>query len=121
MLMDVSFNLCFFLVSLQLNVASNILYDGGLNFYALYLDCEGGRKLNRGYERSMTNLFRNYRTQPNTFKVSVSLCEQGEQVLLTRTTVYFLIEWLSHVLSGGPHGTLFRGGTVVSGERQVIF
>lgn len=42
-------------------VAFSIVYQSGLNEYALYLDCEGQRKSHRGYERAMSHLFKNYR------------------------------------------------------------
>uniref|UniRef100_A0A8C3B2C0 Carboxypeptidase n=1 Tax=Cyclopterus lumpus TaxID=8103 RepID=A0A8C3B2C0_CYCLU len=38
------------------NVAFGIVYNSGLNEYALYLDCEGGRRFHRGYERTMSHL-----------------------------------------------------------------
>lgn len=60
-----------FTVSLQVTVAFKIVYDSGLNVYALYLDCEGLRKSHRTYERTMSHLFKNYRTYSH--KVSVSL------------------------------------------------
>ena len=44
-----------------MNLAFRIVYDGGLNEYALYLDCAGGVKSHQGYERSMRNLLRNSR------------------------------------------------------------
>lgn len=43
------------------NVAFGIVYNSGLNEYALYLDCEGQRRSHRGYDRTMSHLFRNYR------------------------------------------------------------
>lgn len=52
-------------------MAFSIVYDSGLNVYALYLDCEGLKRSHRGYERTMSHLFKNYRK--NTHKVSVSL------------------------------------------------
>ncbi|XP_076583487.1 lysosomal protective protein isoform X1 [Chaetodon auriga] len=54
------------------NVAFNIVYNSGLNEYALYLDCEGDRRYHRGYERAMSHLFKNYRKHPHTHKVSFS-------------------------------------------------
>lgn len=50
----------------MVNVAFSIVYDSGLNEYALYLDCEG----QRGYQRTMSHLFRNYRKHPYTPKFS---------------------------------------------------
>lgn len=49
-------------------MAFNIVYNGGLNAYALYLDCEGGRVTHRGYEKSMTHLFKNIRRYLPTLK-----------------------------------------------------
>ncbi|XP_056134183.1 cathepsin A-like [Lampris incognitus] len=49
--------------SILVKVAFSIVYTSGLNNYALYLNCEGGTKSHRGYERSMTHLFKNYRKQ----------------------------------------------------------
>ncbi|XP_076023737.1 lysosomal protective protein [Genypterus blacodes] len=40
----------------------NVVYNQGLNEYALYLDCAGGIRSHRGYERTMSLLFRRYRT-----------------------------------------------------------
>lgn len=60
-----------FTVSLQVTMAFNIVYESGLNVYALYLDCEGLRRSHRAYERTMSHLFKNYRKY--THKVSVSL------------------------------------------------
>lgn len=68
--------------SLQVNVAFNIVYNSGLNEYALYLDCEGGRRSHRGYEMTMSHLFKNYRKNPHTHKVSVSVCGQVLLALL---------------------------------------
>ncbi|XP_031702447.1 lysosomal protective protein [Anarrhichthys ocellatus] len=61
-----SSNLCSTLV----NVAFGIVYNSGLNEYALYLDCEGGRRFHRGYERTMSHLFKNYRKHQHTHKFS---------------------------------------------------
>ncbi|XP_054626679.1 cathepsin A-like [Dunckerocampus dactyliophorus] len=43
------------------NVAFQIVYDSGLNEYALYLNCEGRRGFHKGYERAMSHLFKGYR------------------------------------------------------------
>ncbi|KAG2469638.1 PPGB protein, partial [Polypterus senegalus] len=40
----------------------SILYDSGLNMYALYLDCAGGVGPHIRYIRDMENLFRNYKS-----------------------------------------------------------
>ncbi|KAM7424046.1 hypothetical protein PAMA_000417 [Pampus argenteus] len=45
----------------MVNVAFNIVYEHGLNEYALYLDCEGNRRSLRSYERTMSHLFKNHR------------------------------------------------------------
>ncbi|KAG7252530.1 hypothetical protein CRUP_010882, partial [Coryphaenoides rupestris] len=45
----------------MVNLAFQIVYEIGLNEYALYLDCAGGIKSHKGYERSMQNLFQSYR------------------------------------------------------------
>ncbi|XP_070760047.1 lysosomal protective protein isoform X2 [Enoplosus armatus] len=60
------------------NVAFGIVYDSGLNEYALYLDCEGGRRSHRGYERTMSHLFKNYRKNLLTHKVMPSSMSLGE-------------------------------------------
>uniref|UniRef100_UPI0037E8CCBF lysosomal protective protein n=1 Tax=Semicossyphus pulcher TaxID=241346 RepID=UPI0037E8CCBF len=63
------------------NVAFGIVYESGLNEYALYLDCEGGRRYHRGYERAMTHLFKNFRKHPHNHKFSdgvSSLVSLGE-------------------------------------------
>lgn len=41
--------------------AFSIVYQSGLNEYALYLDCAGGVPSHTSYERTMNHLFRNYR------------------------------------------------------------
>ncbi|KAF7659081.1 hypothetical protein LDENG_00003530, partial [Lucifuga dentata] len=46
---------------MQVTVAFDIVYNEGLNEYALYLDCAGGARSHKGYERSMSHLFKNYR------------------------------------------------------------
>ncbi|XP_049930985.1 cathepsin A-like [Epinephelus moara] len=51
-------------------VAFGIVYNSGLNEYALYLDCEGGRRSYRSYERTMTHLFRKYRKHSHIHEVS---------------------------------------------------
>lgn len=48
----------------MVKVAFNIVYNSGLNVYALYLDCEGS---NRGYERAMSHLFKNFRKKSDKF------------------------------------------------------
>lgn len=70
--MPPDFRFYFVLVSLQVNVAFGIVYDSGLNEYALYLDCEGGRRVHRGYERTMSHLFKNYGKHPHIHKVSAA-------------------------------------------------
>ncbi|XP_056614995.1 cathepsin A-like [Triplophysa dalaica] len=39
----------------------NIVYNSGLNEYALYLDCAGGVGFQKSYQRTMMHLFRNFR------------------------------------------------------------
>ncbi|XP_035507742.1 lysosomal protective protein [Morone saxatilis] len=51
-------------------VAFGIVYNSGLNEYALYLDCEGGRRSHRGYERTMIHLFKNCGKHMHTLKFS---------------------------------------------------
>uniref|UniRef100_A0A8C7GVL0 Carboxypeptidase n=1 Tax=Oncorhynchus kisutch TaxID=8019 RepID=A0A8C7GVL0_ONCKI len=57
-------------------LAFSIVYDSGLNEYALYMDCEGGVRA-RAYERSMSQLFRNYRKHWDTFQVSALPMEEN--------------------------------------------
>uniref|UniRef100_G3PTQ8 Carboxypeptidase n=1 Tax=Gasterosteus aculeatus aculeatus TaxID=481459 RepID=G3PTQ8_GASAC len=45
-----------------------IVYSSGLNEYALYLDCEGGRRFHRGYQRTMSHLFTNSRKHQDSHK-----------------------------------------------------
>uniref|UniRef100_A0A3P8T3L2 Carboxypeptidase n=1 Tax=Amphiprion percula TaxID=161767 RepID=A0A3P8T3L2_AMPPE len=56
------------------NKAFSIVYNSGLNEYALYLDCEGYRK---SYERTMSHLFKNSKRNSEKLKLSgrVSLKE----------------------------------------------
>lgn len=51
--------------AMMVNVAFSIVYNSGLNEYALYLDCEGS---NRGYERAMSHLFKNFWKKSNAHK-----------------------------------------------------
>ncbi|KAM9817170.1 lysosomal protective protein [Neosynchiropus ocellatus] len=53
---------------IYVTVGFNIIYESGLNRYALYLDCLGGGVLRRSYEASMSHLFRNYRTHDKVLK-----------------------------------------------------
>ncbi|KAE8297096.1 Lysosomal protective protein [Larimichthys crocea] len=55
------------------DVAFGIVYNSGVNEYALYLDCEGGRSFHKGYEMTMSHLFRNYRKLSHTYKFSDQL------------------------------------------------
>ncbi|KAK2920245.1 cathepsin A-like [Channa argus] len=48
-------------------LAFGIVYESGLNEYALYLDCEGRRWSHRGYERAMSHLFKNCRKHSDKF------------------------------------------------------
>ncbi|GAA6227845.1 lysosomal protective protein-like [Lates japonicus] len=50
------------------NAAFAIVYESGLNEYALYLDCEGQERSHRGYERTMSHLFKNYKKHPHIHK-----------------------------------------------------
>ncbi|XP_020516770.1 cathepsin A-like isoform X1 [Labrus bergylta] len=52
----------------MVNIAFGIVYDSGLNEYALYLDCEGGRSSHQGYERAMNHVFKNFRRHPHILK-----------------------------------------------------
>lgn len=52
------------------DVAFGIVYNSGLNEYALYLDCEGGRRSHRGYERTMSHVFKNSKKYSHTRKFS---------------------------------------------------
>ncbi|KAM6942590.1 lysosomal protective protein [Xenentodon cancila] len=54
---------------IMVNIAFRIVYESGLNEYGLYLDCEGRRPSHKGYERTMSHLFKNYR-KPQHFKFS---------------------------------------------------
>ncbi|XP_038164580.1 cathepsin A-like [Cyprinodon tularosa] len=53
----------------MVNVAFGIVYESGLNEYALYLDCEGQRAYHKGYQRAMSHLFRNYKRNPHSYKL----------------------------------------------------
>ncbi|XP_042263014.1 cathepsin A-like [Thunnus maccoyii] len=48
--------------------AFNIVYESGLNEYALYLDCEGRRSSYKSYEMTMNHLFQKHRKQPHAYK-----------------------------------------------------
>ncbi|XP_035389366.1 lysosomal protective protein [Electrophorus electricus] len=47
--------------SVSVAQAFGIVYSSGLNEYALYLDCAGGFRSHRSYERTMLHLYKNYR------------------------------------------------------------
>ncbi|XP_029945667.1 lysosomal protective protein [Salarias fasciatus] len=52
------------------NEAFGIVYNSGLNEYALYLNCEGYGRSHRGYQWAMSHLFKNFRKDPHTHKVT---------------------------------------------------
>ncbi|KAM8894214.1 lysosomal protective protein isoform 2-T2 [Spinachia spinachia] len=56
------------------NMAFGIVYSSGLNEYALYLDCEGGRQFHKGYQRTMSHLFTNLRKPQHPHVFSVPPC-----------------------------------------------
>lgn len=60
-------------LTVQVNVAFSIVYNSGLNEYALYLDCEGDGMYHKGYEMTMSHLFKTYRKNTHTYKVSIFL------------------------------------------------
>lgn len=51
-----------------LGEAFSIVYQSGLNEYALYLDCAGGITSHTSYEKTMNHLFRNYRKSWETYQ-----------------------------------------------------
>ncbi|XP_017297319.1 cathepsin A-like [Kryptolebias marmoratus] len=51
------------------NVAFNIVFESGLNEYALYMDCEGSRAYHKGYLRAMSHVFRHYRKNQHIYKM----------------------------------------------------
>lgn len=55
---------------MQVNVAFSIVYNSGVNEYALYLDCEGDGTYHKGYEMTMSHLFKTYRKNTHAYKVS---------------------------------------------------
>lgn len=57
------------LVSPQVMVAFGIVYNSGLNEYALYMDCEGQRS-SRAYDWTMSLLYKSYRNHGH----EVSVC-----------------------------------------------
>ncbi|KAJ8247371.1 hypothetical protein GJAV_G00245630 [Gymnothorax javanicus] len=62
----------------SLSEAFSIIYNSGLNEYALYLDCAGGANSARSYHKTMLNLFRNYRKQWRKNKQLFSGGEEGD-------------------------------------------
>lgn len=56
---------------MQVSVAFSVVYESGLNEYALYLDCEGDTTFHKGYVMSMSHLFKTYRKNTHTYKVRV--------------------------------------------------
>lgn len=58
--------------NIMVGLAFQIVYEIGLNEYALYLDCAGGVKSHKGYERSMQNLFQSYREPWKNLKVGTT-------------------------------------------------
>ncbi|XP_061600013.1 cathepsin A-like [Cololabis saira] len=73
----------------MVNVAFGIVYESGLNEYALYLDCEGRGPTHKGYERTMSHLFKNYRKTQQNFKfpdnVNFSMSVRGVPPCLNST------------------------------------
>ncbi|KAL2076897.1 hypothetical protein ACEWY4_027498 [Coilia grayii] len=47
--------------SISVSQAFRIVYESGLNEYALYLDCAGGARSQAAYRRTMSHVFRAYR------------------------------------------------------------
>lgn len=60
-----------FPLPLQVSEAFHFVYESGLNEYSLYLDCEGGNRYHPAYKRAMSHLFKNYRKNEHSRKVSV--------------------------------------------------
>ncbi|XP_049574763.1 cathepsin A-like isoform X1 [Syngnathus scovelli] len=54
----------------MVSVVFNIVYNSGLNEYALYLNCEGRGGFHPAYERAMSHLFKNYRKRSNDVRLS---------------------------------------------------
>ncbi|KAM9765048.1 lysosomal protective protein [Menidia menidia] len=59
------------------NMAFKIVYESGLNEYALYLDCEGTRAFHKGYERAMSHLFKDMRINLPALKFLDGLTPSG--------------------------------------------
>ncbi|XP_029000461.1 cathepsin A-like [Betta splendens] len=58
-------------------VAFGIVYNSGLNEYALYMDCQGQRS-SRAYEWAMSLLYKNYRQHSHKFQHQVTPGSLGE-------------------------------------------
>ncbi|XP_028257763.1 lysosomal protective protein [Parambassis ranga] len=54
----------------QVSVAAGIIYNSGLNVYALYMDCMGRSSSHRSYDRTMSHLFKNSWKHSHTQKIS---------------------------------------------------
>lgn len=63
---------------LQVSHAFNIVYNSGLNTYALYLDCAGGVTS----QRAMMHLFRNFRKHWEANKVSLVRSNHANRLLI---------------------------------------
>uniref|UniRef100_A0A3Q4BLT2 Carboxypeptidase n=1 Tax=Mola mola TaxID=94237 RepID=A0A3Q4BLT2_MOLML len=68
------------------NVAFSIVHNSGLNEYALYLDCEGGKRSHKGYEMTMSHLFKKYRKNLHIHKVMPSSVSLGSVPPCLNTT-----------------------------------
>lgn len=77
----------------SVNIAFRIIYETGLNEYALYLACAGGAKSHRGYERSMQNLFRGYREYWASTEFSAATASLGDVPPCINSTAQ--INWLN--------------------------
>uniref|UniRef100_A0A2I4CUG1 Carboxypeptidase n=1 Tax=Austrofundulus limnaeus TaxID=52670 RepID=A0A2I4CUG1_AUSLI len=53
----------------MVNIAFKIVYESGLNEYALYLDCESHQAYHQGYVRTMSHVFRNFRKNLHAYKL----------------------------------------------------
>ncbi|XP_076148092.1 lysosomal protective protein isoform X1 [Alosa pseudoharengus] len=81
--------------SISVGRAFRIVYESGLNEYALYLDCAGGARSQTAYQRTMSYLFKSYREHWQANNLLSSTPTLGEVPPCINSTAQ--MNWLNRV------------------------
>ncbi|XP_041930050.1 cathepsin A-like isoform X2 [Alosa sapidissima] len=81
--------------SVSVGRAFGIVYESGLNEYALYLDCAGGARSQTAYQRTMSHLFKSYREHWQANNLLSSTPTLGEVPPCINSTAQ--MNWLNRV------------------------